>query len=141
MSVVYDPIAAGRRSALRAVSVQAGIAALAAVVFLLWQGGPAALAAGIGAGAMALGNAAMAWLALPRIVDARTAFARLMLGVVTKWCVVAAILWIAIGVWQLPALPMLAGLVAGLLAYLLALNAQEKNRSRRLPGGGTERKG
>ena len=137
MSVVYDPIAAGRRSALRAVAVQAGIAALAAVVFLLWQGWPAALAAGIGALALALGNAAMAWLALPRIVHARVALSRLMLGVVTKWCVVVAILWVAVGVWQLPALPMLAGLVAGLLAYLLALNALGKHPRRRLPGEGT----
>ena len=134
---MYDPIAAGRRSALRAVAVQAGIAALAAVVFLLWQGWPAALAAGIGALALALGNAAMAWLALPRIVHARVALSRLMLGVVTKWCVVVAILWVAVGVWQLPALPMLAGLVAGLLAYLLALNALGKHPRRRLPGEGT----
>ena len=120
---MYDPIAAGRRSALRAVAVQAGIAALAAVLFLFWQGGRAALAAGIGAAALALGNAAMAWLALPRVLHARVALGRLMLGVVTKWCVVVAILWVAFGLWRLPPLPMLAGLVAGLLGYLLALNA------------------
>lgn len=135
---MYDPIAAGRRSALRAVAVQMGIAALAAVVFLSWQGWPAALAAGIGALALALGNAAMAWLALPRIVSARVAFSRLMLGVVTKWCVVVAVLGIALGIWRLPALPMLAGLVAGLIGYLLALNAQGRHRSRRPAGEGTE---
>lgn len=139
---MYDPIAAGRRSALRAVAVQAGIAALAAMLFLFWQGWQAALAAGIGAAALALGNATMAWLALPRIVHARAALGRLMLGVVTKWCVVVAILAVAIGVWRLPALPMLAGLVAGLLGYLLALNANwTRFGTGRLLDGGTHSKG
>ena len=127
---------------MRAVAVQAGIAALAAAVFLLWQGWPAALAAGIGAGALALGNMAMAVLALPRIVHARAALSRLMLGVVTKWCVVVAILAVAIGAWRLPALPMLAGLVAGLLGYLLALNANwTRFGTGRLLDGGTHSKG
>ena len=139
---MYDPIAAGRRSALRAVAVQAGIAALAAVLFLLWQGWRAALAAGIGATALVLGNAAMAWLALPRIVHARVALGRLMLGVLTKWCVVVLILWVAIGAWRLPPLPMLAGLVAGLLGYLLALNANgTRFGTGRLLDGGTHSKG
>lgn len=139
---MYDPIAAGRRTALRAVAVQAGIAALAAALFLAWQGKAAALAAGIGAGALALGNAAMAWLALPRIVHARVALSRLMLGVVTKWCVVAAILGVAIGAWRLPPLPMLAGLAAALAAYLLALGAKGTTSGYGRPmDGGTQSKG
>lgn len=131
---MYDPIAAGRRSALRAVVVQAAVVALAALAFLS-MGGRHALAAAVGGGALALGNALAARISLGGIVPARVAFARLLLGAGLKWAVAAGILAIALAVWRLPPLPMLAGLAAGALAYQLALNL------RLHPSTRTQRKG
>lgn len=118
---MHDPIAAGRRSALRAAAVQATVALLVALAFLA-QGPAQALAAGIGGGALALGNALAAGVSLGGIVPARIAFARLLLGTLLKWSVAIGIFAIALGAWRLPPLPMVVGLAVGLLAYLLALN-------------------
>ncbi|MCL1635637.1 hypothetical protein M2650_13495 [Luteimonas sp. SX5] len=118
---MHDPIAAGRRSALRAAAVQVAVALLVALAFLM-QGPRQALAAGIGGGALALGNALAAGVSLGGIVPARVAFARLLLGALLKWVVAIGMFAIALGAWRLPPLPMVAGLAAGLLAYLLALN-------------------
>lgn len=118
---MHDPIAAGRRSALRAAAVQATVALLVALAFLA-QGPAQALAAGIGGGALALGNALAAGVSLGGIVPARIAFARLLLGTLLKWSVAIGIFAIALGAWRLPPLPMVVGLAVALLAYLLALN-------------------
>ena len=118
---MHDPIAAGRRSALRAVAVQ-GVAVVLVALAFLPKGGAWALAAAVGGGALVLGNALAAALSLRGIERAGIAFARLMLGTLAKWCVVAAILGVALEAWRLPPLPMLAGLAAGMLAWLLALN-------------------
>lgn len=118
---MHDPIAAGRRSALRAVAVQAAAVALVALAFLL-QGRAHALAAGWGGLAMVAGNVLAARMALGGIAPAGAAFGRLLLGTLAKWVVALAGFAIGSGVWRLPPLPMLVGLAAGLLAYLVALN-------------------
>jgi F0F1-type ATP synthase assembly protein I len=118
---VHDPIAAGRRAALRAVAVQGGVVALLAAAFLA-RDVREALAAGVGGLALVLGNALAALVALRGIVRAPVAFGRLLLGAMGKWLVAIVVLATALSTWRLPPLPMLAGLVAGLLAYLLALN-------------------
>lgn len=118
---MHDPIAASRRSALRAVAIQAAAVMPVALVFLL-QGVPAALAALVGGLGLAAGNAAAAWLSLRGIERAPVAFARLLAGMLAKWCVVLAVLSVALGPLRLPPLPLLCGLAVGLLAYLLATN-------------------
>ena len=119
---MHDPIATGRRAALRAVAVQAIVALLVAVGILLSGGLEAGLAAAAGGIAMLAGNALAAVVALGGgIQPAGAAFARLMLGTLGKWLVVVAVLAVALGVFGLPALPILVGLAAGMLAYLLAL--------------------
>ena len=118
---MHDPIAAGRRAALRAVAVQGGVVALLAAAFLA-RDVREALAAGAGGLALVLGNALAALVALRGIVRAPVAFGRLLLGAMGKWLVAIVVLATALSTWRLPPLPMLAGLVAGLLAYLLALN-------------------
>jgi F0F1-type ATP synthase assembly protein I len=118
---VHDPIAAGRRSALRAVVVQAVVSAAVAIGFLV-EGLAHALAAGWGGLAMVLANALAAGVAFGGIEHAGAAFARLMLATLGKWTVALACLAIGLGVWRLPPLPMVIGLAAGLLAYLVALN-------------------
>ncbi len=123
---MHDPIAAGRRRALRAVAVQALVAALLAAAFLL-QGGREALAAGLGGLALVLGNTLNAIVALGGIVRARVAFGRLLLGTMAKWLVAMAIMAAGLALWRLPPLPMLAGLIVGLVAWLLAMQTQRDN--------------
>ncbi len=120
-SSVYDPLAASRRSALRAAVIQAVAAFVVALLFLL-QGGTHAMAAGVGGGALALGHWLAACVSLSGVVSARVAFVRLLLGTGLKWVVVIGTFTTALGVWRLPPLPMVVGLVAGGLAYFLALN-------------------
>ena len=124
---MHDPVAAGRQTALRAIGFQAVVAVLLAAAFLA-QGPRAALAAATGGAALVAGHLVAALLALGGgIVPARVAFARLLLGIAGKWLVVVAVLAVASGAWRLPPLPMLAGLVAGLLAYYIALNGAALN--------------
>lgn len=127
---MHDPVAAGRRSAHRALALQAGVAALVALAFVA-QGLQQALSAAIGGGALLLGNALAAGLALGGgIQSARAAFARLLLGTLGKWAVVMGVLAVGFGAWRLPPLPALVGVVAGLLAYLVGLNLGRVKRER-----------
>jgi hypothetical protein len=119
---VHDPIAAGRSAAARAVAVEIAVGGLVALGFLALDGRHA-LAAAIGGAAMAAGNALSIALALGGGVQpASAAFARLLLGVMGKWMVVLATFALALAAWRLPPLPLLAGMAAGMLGYLLALN-------------------
>ena len=125
---MHDPIATSRRTVMRAVAVQAAVVGLVALPFLSggWRHAMAALVGGL---AMVAGNALVAWTALGGVVPARVAFARLLLGTALKWLVAGVVIAVGVGVWRLPALPMLAGLAAGLLAYLAALNLRVGNRT------------
>lgn len=127
---MHDPVAAGRRSAHRALAVQAAVAALVALAFLP-RGPNEAIAAAVGGGAMLVGNALAAGLALGGgIQPARAAFARLLLGTLAKWLAVVGVLAVAFGTWRMTPLPVLAGLLAGLLAYLVGLNLGRVKRER-----------
>ncbi|MHB8913373.1 MAG: hypothetical protein ACYC42_12120 [Lysobacter sp.] len=128
---MHDPVAAGRRSAYRALATEAIVSTLVALAFLA-QGPWQALAAAVGGGAMILGNALAASVALGGgIRRAQVAFARLVLGTLAKWAVVMGGLACAFGVWRLPPLPTLAGVVAGVLAYLLGLNISSRIKRER----------
>ena len=118
---MHDPIAASRRSALGAAATQAVVALLVALVFLAGDGTRAAVSAAIGGLALALGNVFATLLSLRGAVPARFAFAALLAGTTAKWLVVFVALGIALRVWQLPPLPMLAGLVTGLMAWLACM--------------------
>ena len=80
---------------------------------------------------MAAGNALAARLSLAGIVPAGVALGRLLLGTMSKWLVAIVVLVMALAVWRLPPLPLLVGLAAGLLAYLLALNFPVLHRKRK----------
>ena len=122
---------------MRAVAIQAVAALLVALAFLA-LGARQGLAAAVGGGAMLAGNALAATVALGGgIQPARTAFARLLLGTLLKWLLVMVVVVVALEAWRLPPLPALAGLAAGILAYLLALNLRSANR--RIPN--TRRQG
>ncbi|MGH8076497.1 MAG: ATP synthase subunit I [Lysobacter sp.] len=127
---MHDPVAVGRRSAYRALAIQACVATLVALAFLV-QGPRQAVAAAVGGGAMLLGNALVASLALGGgIQPARAVFARLVLGTLAKWAVVLGVLAFAFGSWRLSPLPALVGVMAGVLANLLGLNFGRVKRER-----------
>lgn len=117
-----DSVAMARRYTHRALAIEATVVMLVALAFLV-QGWQQAVAAAIGGGAVVLGNALAAFVALGGgIQPARAAFARLLLGTLGKWAVVMGVLAIAFGMWRISPLPALVGVVAGVLAYLLGLN-------------------
>ena len=113
-------MSAGRRLALRATVFQAGATALVALTFLP-HGLPSALGALVGGGALVAGSAIAALVALGGGVGpAGAAIARLLVGVVLKWVVVFAVFVFGMAGFGLPPLPMLAGLLAATLAFVLA---------------------
>lgn len=117
---MHDPLNAGRRLASRAIAWQVGATALAALAFST-HSAPWALGAAMGGGAVVAGALASAWLALGGgIQTAGPAMARLLLGVVAKWLVVFVVLVSGLAGLGLPPLPMLAGVLAATLAYVLA---------------------
>jgi F0F1-type ATP synthase assembly protein I len=128
---VHDPVAAGRRTAYRAIAVQAAVVGLVAAAFL-FSGTRQALSAAVGGMALVAGHLLVAALALGGgVVPAPAAFGRLLLGLLGKWLLVVVAVAIALEAWRLPPLPMLAGLVAGLLAYHVALQVLSSNRLNR----------
>ena len=119
MPRVFNSLSANRRLAFRTVAVQAAVAIVVALGFLL-QDPRAALAAGIGGGALALGSLVLAWRSMTGpAYSAGLALARLVSGLVLKWFVVLAALYMSLARWELPPLPLLAGLVATMAASFL----------------------
>ena len=116
------------------MAVGIAVSGLVALGFLALDGRHA-LAAAIGGAAMAAGNALSIALAFGGgIRRAPVAFGRLLLGVMGKWMVVLAVFALALAAWRLPPLPLLAGLAAGTLGYLLALNRTGARASRNEQG-------
>ena len=114
---------------MRAVAIQAAAAVLVALVALVAAGPRQGLSAALGGVAMLAGNALAVAVALGGgIQPAGAAFARLLLGTLGKWVVALAVIVVALGPFRLPPLPLLAGLAAGMLAYLLALMNERRQR-------------
>ena len=117
---MLNTVAAGRRQAYRVLVAQAIATGLVALVFLV-QGHRAALGALLGGGAVALGSALMAWRAFGGgVTGAGAALFRLFGGLALKWLVIVGALYLALARWELPPLPLLAGLGAALVAFLAA---------------------
>ena len=117
---MLNSVAAGRRLALRAVVYQLAAVLLVALVFLIW-GLPQALAAAVGGLAVVAGGLASARVAFGGgVVPAGAAMLRLLVSVVLKWVVVFAVLLLGVGVCKLAPLPLMAGMLTGLIAQMLA---------------------
>ncbi|MGJ7903468.1 hypothetical protein [Lysobacter sp. 1R34A] len=117
---MHDPLSAGRRLASRAIAWQFGAMALAALAFYP-LGASHALAAAVGGGATVAGSLVAARMALGGGVQpAGMVVGRLLAGVIFKWVVVLAVLGLGMAWWRLPPLPMLVGLLAATLAFVLA---------------------
>ena len=119
-SRVLNSVAAGRRLAQRTVALQAAVSLATALVCLV-SGPDAALGALAGGLALTLGNAVAAWRTFAGgVAGASVALGRLLAATALKWLVVAGGLYLALAVWQLPALPVLAGAALAAAAFLIA---------------------
>ena len=107
---VLNSVATGQRNALRAAALQLLVVVLVAGLFLLW-GVPHALG-GVVVARIALGGG---------VIGAGTAMMRLLAGMVLKWAVVFGVLLVGLGAWKLPPLPLVAGLLTGLVAQALTV--------------------
>lgn len=116
---MFNSLSANRRLAFRMVAVQAAVAAVVALGFL-FQDPRSALAAGVGGGSVALGSLLLAWRSMMGpAYSAGLALARLVSGLVLKWFVVLGALYMSLVRWDLPPLPLLAGLLAAMAASFL----------------------
>lgn len=124
---MFDPLAAGPRLVRRTVTRQ-GIAVAALALALLAKGAAWALGAVAGGAAIIVGGALYGALALGGgIAPATGALARLVLGLLAKWFVVVATLFIAIAVAKLPPLAVIGGVVVALVAQVLAMAGGHRN--------------
>ena len=115
-----NSIAAGRRLAQRAIAWQAVATVLVALAFLA-KGLPWMLAALAGGGAVTGAAWLSALVALGGGVSpAGVAFARLLMGMVLKWLLVLIVVVVALALFRLPGLPLMAGVMAATLALVLA---------------------
>jgi ATP synthase protein I len=121
-SVVPDHLGSHRRLAYRAAIAQTGVALAAGIAATASSGRIAGLAAGIGAMSIALAGAVQAFVALGGGIQAPgSAFARLLLGTLAKWLVVAAVWWGAIGIIGKAPFAAVAGLLAAMVTHPLVV--------------------
>ena len=124
---MLNPLAAGVRLVRRTIAFQA-VAVATLALALLAKGSAWSLAALAGGGAIAAGGALYGVLALGGgIAPAAGALARLVLGLLAKWLVVVATLFIAIAVAKLPPLAVIGGAVVALVAQVLAMASGHRN--------------
>ena len=122
---VFNSLTANRRLALRTVAVQFSVAMLVALGFL-FQDVRAALAAGIGGFAVALGSLLLAWRSMMGpAYSANLVLARMVSGLILKWFVVLGALYLSLARLHLPPLPLLAGLIAAMAASFLTHRSKE----------------
>ena len=122
---VFNSLTANRRLAFRTVAVQAAVASLVALAFLL-QDAQAALAAAVGGGAVALGSLLLAWRSMMGpAYSAGLALARIVSGLVLKWFVVLGALYLSLARLGLPPLPLFAGMVGTMAASFLTHRSKE----------------
>jgi len=117
---VLNTVAAGRRLAQRTAALQA-VLTLATALACLLSGRNAALGALAGGGALTLGGLAAAASAFGGgVAGAGMALGRLMFGLAAKWLIVVVGMFLAIGVWHLPAMAVLAGAAVAAAGLLVA---------------------
>jgi ATP synthase protein I len=110
------------RLVLRIVLLQAGCAVLVALVFLVFKGASAGLAALVGGLIVAAGSAVFGWRAFkPGVAGAAVLGTAMYAGVALKWLWFALALYIALARLKLEAAPLLIGIVATQFGYWVGL--------------------
>ena len=111
----------GRQVAMRMLLWQGLATALVAALWLM-SGPRAALAAGLGGGALALGNWLASRLALGnQAPGAGEALVGVLLGTAVKWVLVLGAAWLAVAVYRLPPAGLLGGVVVAVLAQIAGM--------------------
>ena len=127
---MLNTVAAGRRLAQRQVALQAAVTLATALAFLL-SGVEAALGALVGGAVMTLGGLLAAWKGFSGgVATAGVVLWRLFAGLAMKWLVVVGGLYLAIAVWRLPAVPVLAGVILAAVAAMAGINWLVRDSSR-----------
>lgn len=117
---MLNSVVASRRLAQRAAASQA-LATLLVALGWWWQSPQAALAALVGGGALTVGSWASARVALGGgVVPAGAAFVRLLAGLALKWLLVIGGLVVGLGMYRLPPLPLVTGVMGAALGMALA---------------------
>lgn len=117
-----NSLAANRWLAVQLVAAQATAALAVAVVFLLWKGAVAAMAALAGGWVIAIGSGLLALpVFAPALAGPGSTLARFAIGTALKWTVVLVGFYVILAHWKLPAMPALVGLVAALAANFAML--------------------
>ncbi len=117
-----DALVRNYRLVVRVVLLQAGCAALVALVFLVFKGAHQGLAALVGGLIVAVGSAVFGWRAFkPGIAGAAVLGTAMYAGVALKWLWFALALYIALARLKLDAAPLLIGIVATQLGYWVGL--------------------
>ena len=112
----------GYRLVVRVVLLQAGCAALAASVFLMFKGASAGLAALVGGLIVAAGSAVFGWLSFrPGVAGAAVLSTAMYAGMALKWLWLVLALYVALARLKLGAAPLLIGVVAAQLGYWAGL--------------------
>jgi ATP synthase protein I len=118
---VLNPVTAGRRLARRAITYQV-IAVCATSLACLAVGVESALALLVGGAAVTAGaGMSAAWSLRLDVVSSGVALARMVVGVVLKWCLVFILFSLGLLLWRLPALPLLVGVLVALAAQFVAM--------------------
>lgn len=116
-----NSLAGGRRLAAKVILMQAAIAAVVGLAFLM-RDVPSAIGALAGGLVAAIGTSMLALRVFARATAGPNAMlARFAVGTVLKWAVVIAGLYLILAVWKLPAMPAFVGLVAALLVTVFSL--------------------
>ncbi|TAL89521.1 MAG: hypothetical protein EPN69_14185 [Rhodanobacter sp.] len=104
------------------------VAIFACVVVFLIQGRRAALAAGLGGCLIVLGTALMALRVFGggRRLGASSTLVDMIVGMVLKWVVIIAGLYVLLARWQMPGLAVLAGMGTAMAVNLMALRFKDK---------------
>lgn len=121
---------------MHAIAFQAGATALAGLALTPFDA-RSALAVVSGGAAVTLGSALAAILTYRGGVQpAGIVLVRWFAGVVGRWIVAGTLLVLALGIWRLPALPVLVGVVLALVAQVVGAMRRPKNSLRGSNHGG-----
>jgi len=117
-----DIVGDGKRLVVRVVLLQTGCAALAALLFWIYQGAAAGRAGLAGGLIVAVGTALFGWrLFAPGIAPAGTLRRALFAAGALKWCWYGLGLWAALTRLKYPPLPLMGGLVIAQFGYWAGL--------------------
>lgn len=117
-----SPLARGQRLVPRMAAVEALATLLAAIGFLAASGVGSATAALVGGATVVAGTLVFGWrMFAAGVGNPATAISAMALGKLMQWITLALGLFLALGVWQLPAVPVVSGVVAAYLGFWIAI--------------------